>query len=112
MKDEYISLCIKVADAEKCGALFSARVKDFRYAKEDDIIAILNLTIKTNKSAGEVVPRGIHASAAHPGKPGMRYVASVLQANWPNCRIFYATRLTLWRKCLELWLVRTRSSSR
>ena len=40
------------------------------------LVSMLNVTIKTHKPQGRVVPRPIHATPAHPMNPGMRWLAS------------------------------------
>ena len=44
-----------------------------------NLVAKLNLTIKTHKEAGEVVPRAIHSYSACALAPGMRWLSRMLR---------------------------------
>jgi hypothetical protein len=43
------------------------------------MISTLNVTIKTHKQQGSVVPRAIHAASTHPMAPGMRWLAMTVR---------------------------------
>ena len=66
-------------EARTPSVLFKELLRDVRFAKPHHFLSKLECTVKTHKGAGAVVLRPIHACPAHPFRPVMRLVASMLQ---------------------------------
>lgn len=75
---QYLQAVRLVADAVGDKNLEGVLLSDYRRGR-GRAKSFLDITIKTHKDAGEVVPRPIHTSAQHPFAPGMRWLSQELR---------------------------------
>ena len=75
---KYFKLCRAIEDTTDIPGLKSALTSDARKFGARGLTSMLNVTIKTHKPAGAVVPRAIHSSVKHTFAPAMRWSRRIL----------------------------------